>query len=246
MTIDEVYRLVQTFSNKEQRGFITPKDFNLLAKQAELELYNKRLSVVMEKSQPKKVAGYYGESLSPLVAEQDISHFLTLTELGGMSSNNSIPSYGSDGTSSSFNYIKSIYTLQSDDFGINTNIPVEIVSVENLQQVLRSSLAKPSIEYPVALLSAGSDGTTSKRISIFPDTISEVYIWHYTYTNNPKWNYVTIAGKPVYDASNSVGFVLSPNTHGEIVIKILEYLGVSIREADVVQYATNKEVKADS
>ena len=68
MTIDEVYRLVQTFANKEQRGFITPSEFNLLAKQAELELYNKRLSIVMEKSQPKKAAGYYAESLSPGLA----------------------------------------------------------------------------------------------------------------------------------------------------------------------------------
>jgi len=244
MTIDEVYRLVQTFSNKEQRGFISPKDFNLLAKQAELELYNKRLSIVMEKSQPKKAAGYYGESLSPLVAEQDISPFLTLTELDGLSSNNSVPASGADGTSSSFGYIKSMYISESNEYDINTNIPVEIVSADNLQQVLRSSLAKPSMEYPVALLSGGSSG--SKRISIFPDTITKIHIWHYTYTNNPKWNYVTIAGKPVYDASSSVGFALSPNTHGEIVIKILEYLGVSIRETELVQYAQANELKADS
>jgi len=244
MTIDEVYRLVQTFSNKEQRGFITPKDFNLLAKQAELELYNKRLSIVMEKSQPKKVAGYYSESLSPLVAEQDISPFLTQTPLSIENYDNN-PTLGGYNITSHFDYIKSIVALPSDELDINTNTPVEIVSVENLQQVLRSSLAKPSIEYPVALISGGSNG--SKRISVFPDTISKLYIWHYTYTNNPKWNYVTIAGKPVYDASNSVGFMLNPNTHGEIVIKILEYLGVSIREADVVQYATakeNQEVKA--
>jgi len=244
MTIDEVYRLVQTFSNKEQRGFITPKDFNLLAKQAELELYNKRLSVVMEKSQPKKVAGYYGEGLSPIVAEQDISPFLNKT-LWSVSYNSAENFQGAYATGDDFEYIKSISALPSDELDINTNIPIEIVSVENLQQVLRSSLAKPSIEYPVALLSAGST-SGGKRISIFPDTISKVYIWHYTYINNPKWNYVTIAGKPVYDASNSVGFMLNSNTHGEIVIKILEYLGVSIREADVVQYATNKEVKADS
>ena len=243
MTIDEVYRLVQTFSNKEQRGFIAPKDFNLLAKQAELELYNKRLSIVMEKSQPKKVAGYYSESLSPLVAEQDISPFLVLFPLTITNPSNT-PTLGGYSTTTSFDYIKSIFALPSDELDINTNVPVEIVSVENLQQVLRSSLAKPSMEYPVALLSGGSSG--SKRISVFPDTISRVQIWHYTYTNNPKWNYVTIAGKPVYDASSSVGFMLSPNTHGEIVIKILEYLGVSIREAEVTQYATNKEVKADS
>ena len=41
-------------------------------------------------------------------------------------------------------------------------------------------------------------------------------------------------------------FILSQRCHGELVIKILEYLGVSIREADVVQYAQANELKADS
>ena len=64
MVIDEVYKLVQTFANKEQRGYITPSEFNLLAQQAELELYNKRLKIIIEKSQPKKAAGFYNETLS--------------------------------------------------------------------------------------------------------------------------------------------------------------------------------------
>ena len=63
MTIDEVYRLVQTFANKEQRGFITPSEFNLLAKQAELELYNKRLSLIKEKNPTRKSQGIYAEGL---------------------------------------------------------------------------------------------------------------------------------------------------------------------------------------
>ena len=196
----------------------------------------------MEKSQPKKDGGYYSESLSPLIAEQDISPFLMLTTMT-VSNPVGIPTFGAYGTTNSFDYIKSMNVLASDELDLNTNTPVEIVSNDNLQQVLRSSLAKPSMEYPVALLSGGSNG--SKRISIFPDTITKINIWHYTYTNNPKWGYVTIAGKPVYDASNSIGFMLSPNTHGDLVIKILEYLGVSIREADVVQYAQNKEISQD-
>jgi len=78
MTIDEIYRLVQTFANKEQRGFITPSDFNLLAKQAELELINKRLDVLQNKSQAKKMSGLIEESLTPEMAEQDLASFLTL------------------------------------------------------------------------------------------------------------------------------------------------------------------------
>ncbi len=241
MTIDEVYRLVQTFANKEQRGFITPSEFNLLAKQAELELYNKRLAIVMEKSQPKKAAGFYHESLSPTLAKQDISHFLQINTVD--LTNSGQPYLGST-KSITTDYIESIFINNDEEHSISTNIPVEIVDNVNVNQILRSSLVKPSIEYPIALLSEG--GANDKRISIFPETVTSCLIYNYYYRNTPKWGYVTISGKPVYDHSSSTQFVLSPRCHGELVTKILEYLGVSIREAEVVQYAQNKEAIQDN
>tara|TARA_R110002110_G_scaffold27076_1_gene98880 strand:- start:527 stop:1261 length:735 start_codon:yes stop_codon:yes gene_type:complete len=244
MTIDEIYKLVQAFANKEQRGFITPGDFNLLAKQADLELYNKRLSTIMEKSQPKKSAGYYAESLTPELAEQDIAAFLK-TEVVSTTVNSSVAHVG---TSNSLltDYIVSISTSDSETQSITTNVPVEIVNNRNINQILRSSLAKPSASYPVALIGNNNTSNNKKLINVFPDTITSVTVAHYVHNYSPKWNYVTIAGKPVYDNGNSTQFRSSNRTHGELVVKILEYLGVSIREADVVQYAQANELKADS
>jgi len=240
MTIDEVYRLVQAFANKEQRGFITPSEFNLLAKQAELELYNKRLSIVMEKSQPKKAAGFYHESLSPTLAEQDILHFLLKEDVN--LSRNDNPWFGAL-QHMEIDYIVSISTGNDEKHSISSNIPIDIVTDENINQILRSSLVKPSIEYPIALLSGD---VRFKRISIFPETITKILVTYYHNKNTPKWGYVTISGKPVYDHSSSAQFVLSQRCHGELVTKILEYLGVSIREAEVVQYAQNKEAIQDN
>jgi hypothetical protein len=241
MTIDEVYRLVQTFANKEQRGFITPSEFNLLGKQAELELYNKRLAMIMEKSQPRKQAGYYKESLTPELAEQDISNFLLATQ---STVSDSLLPYEGATTSIDSDYIKSIFINDDEEHSLDTNVPVEIVSQVNVNQILRSSLVKPSIEYPIALLSSSS--SESKKITFFPETITRCVIYHYVCNNNPNWGYVTIAGKPVYDASSSSQFKISPRVHGELVVKILEYLGVTIREADVVNYAQSNEAKVDN
>tara|TARA_B100001063_G_scaffold154487_1_gene144142 strand:- start:15 stop:737 length:723 start_codon:yes stop_codon:yes gene_type:complete len=240
MTIDEVYRLVQAFANKEQRGFITPSEFNLLAKQAELELYNKRLAIVMEKSQPKKAAGFYNESLSPTLAKQDLSHFLSIASI---SFTNDTKPYLGTASLIKADYIESIFINNDEEHSISTNIPVEIVDNVNINQILRSSLVKPSIEYPIALL---SESGANKKISMFPETIKECVLYYYLNDNTPKWGYVTISGKPVYDHSSSTQFKLSQRCHGELVTKILEYLGVSIREAEVVQYAQNKEAIQDN
>ena len=39
VTIDTVYQRVLSILNKEQRGYITPQEFNLLANQAQMEIF---------------------------------------------------------------------------------------------------------------------------------------------------------------------------------------------------------------
>lgn len=246
MTIDEIYRLVQAFASKDQRGFITPAEFNLMAQQAELELYNERLQVVMEGSQAKKIAGYYKKALTPAVAEQDILTFLYKTDISLTTGEGAILSdyvcqlYATAYTSSVLDSITQKYKDKSTT--ITNQLAVDVVTTKNVGQIQRSSLVKPSLDFPIALLSSNSG---SVNVSVFPSTITKISCYYYLYNNKPTWNYVTIAGKPVYDPSNSKSFLISSRCHGELVIKILGYLGVSIREADLVNYAQNKEAEQD-
>ena len=247
MTIDEIYRLVQTFANKEQRGFITPSDFNLLAKQAELELVNKRLAILQEKSQAKKISGVMEESLTPEMAEQDLAPFL-ISDIFSVSSSTISSGYSEAEVEldSDVVLIKEVFILPDESFGINSHIPLEIVKPEDINKVLRSSLVKPSMDFPIGLIS-GSTLNRNLKIKVFPDDIKRVMIYYYHIpSSSPNWNYVTIAGKPVHDPSNSTQFRLPSRVHGEIVVKILEYLGVNLREAQLVQYAQANEIKADS
>ena len=39
VSVDTVYQRVLTLANKEQRGYITPQEFNLLANQAQMEIF---------------------------------------------------------------------------------------------------------------------------------------------------------------------------------------------------------------
>ena len=38
VNIDNVYQKVLVFANKEQRGYVTPQEFNMFASQAQLEI----------------------------------------------------------------------------------------------------------------------------------------------------------------------------------------------------------------
>ena len=39
VSIDTVYQRVLAFANKEQRGYITPQEFNIFAENAQLEIF---------------------------------------------------------------------------------------------------------------------------------------------------------------------------------------------------------------
>ena len=39
VSIDTVYQRVLALANKEQRGYITPQEFNLFANQAQMEIF---------------------------------------------------------------------------------------------------------------------------------------------------------------------------------------------------------------
>ena len=60
MTIDELYRFVQYVANKEQRGFIKPSEFDLLAKRSQLDLIKDRVG---KPSSAIKEEGYKSNSL---------------------------------------------------------------------------------------------------------------------------------------------------------------------------------------
>ena len=39
INVDRVYQRVLTLANKEQRGYITPQEFNLFANQAQMDIF---------------------------------------------------------------------------------------------------------------------------------------------------------------------------------------------------------------
>ena len=55
MTIDELYKFIQFIANKEQRGFIKPSEFNMLAERAQIDLIHDRVARYKGKDKPSEV-----------------------------------------------------------------------------------------------------------------------------------------------------------------------------------------------
>ena len=73
VSIDTVYQRVLSIANKEQRGYITPQEFNLLANQAQLEIFEQYFYDTNQFSRTPGNDTVYSDTLD--ILQEKIDHF---------------------------------------------------------------------------------------------------------------------------------------------------------------------------
>ena len=85
----------------------------------------------------------------------------------------------------------------------------------------------------------------STSLTVYPDTIDSLVKAQYIrMPKDPKWTYTTIVGgTPLFDQSSLdyQDFEIPAFDEVSLVSKILQYAGISIREADVYAFGTSQE-----
>jgi len=139
-----------------------------------------------------------------------------------------------------------IFTLTPESYRVfdsSVQNEAEKVSAGKITLLNMSSITSPSVNYPAYT-------QTSDTITVYPSSIinlpSQVEATYFRYPKNPKWTFVSLAnGEPVFDQSQldyqdfEVGF----QNEASLIIKILEYCGISIREGQVYQFAKQEETE---
>tara|TARA_R110000803_G_scaffold41754_1_gene89730 strand:- start:298 stop:750 length:453 start_codon:yes stop_codon:yes gene_type:complete len=116
---------------------------------------------------------------------------------------------------------------------------IDEVNQRRLMLLNKSNHTAPSTDYPVFV-------REEDDYVIYPSTIVASVTCSYIRTPEPpKWTYNVISGNPVFNisAGDYQDFEIHPSDEARLIVKILGYAGVSIREADVVQYAEAQEAQ---
>ena len=224
--INDVRNTVLSIISKENRGYITPLEFNLFAKQAQLEIFEQYM-FNYSNAINKQNARMHGEGYAdiPRNIAEVIDSFSVLDTLN-------------------YNGITNHFEAPSDYFFLtrinyNNNKEVEKVSPSKILNLLGSNLTAPSVSYPVYVLN-------NQGLLVYPTTItSNITAQYLRYPKDPQWTYTSPAGDPLFDPSSSTyqDFELPLSDFANLVIKILQYSGISIREQDVVAAAKSEEVQ---
>lgn len=128
-----------------------------------------------------------------------------------------------------------------DDSVVNE---AEKVTHSKITMLNNSLLTAPSTMFPAYT-------QQEPNLSLFPpsiNTIGAVQCQYIRYPKDPKWTYIElIGGEPSFDQSQPdfQDFELSISEEPTLVLKILQYAGMSIREVAAVQFGQGLEAKED-
>ena len=223
--INSVRNTVLSVLNKNNYGYISPSDFNLFAKQAQMELfvgvfdeYNKTVN----KENARVSGSGYADMRTPL--EECIDTFSSTAALTNIATN-------------TFNAPLNYYMISN--VLVNGRL-ADRVSHGTAFNMLASNFITPSANYPIYTM----EGDV---LTFYPATISssDVIVSQYIrLPRAPKWTYIQLLnGEPIFDqsASDYQDFELPDDMEYALAQKILQYAGISIREVQVYQYAKAEE-----
>ena len=154
VSVDTVYQRVLVLANKEQRGYITPQEFNLLANHAQMEIFEQYFYDI---KQHNRVPGNMQEYSDPLsVLYEKIGEFEVDQDevwmAGNMAATNDVMNIPWD----------LIYKIGTVSVGRNQ---VEIVNSKDFDAARFSPLTAPTLDRPIGWTSA-----FGLRVAIAEDT----------------------------------------------------------------------------
>ena len=222
VNIDDVYQKVLAIANKEQRGYITPQEFNLFANQAQMDIFEQYFYDI---NQFNRIPGNHTEYSDMLtLLEEKISIFKSQVSL---------------------NYNGTVFQnpQQQNLYRLGTVLyrgrELQRVDYSELFQISKSPLTKPTELYPVFYERA--DGLVVK-----PNTITQKVICTYIKKPaKPMWGYSVIGETALYDATDgkSQNFELHISEENNLVLKILALAGITLQDPGVYQIATAEDQK---
>ena len=247
VNIDTVYQRVIAIANKEQRGYITPLEFNLLANQAAMAVFEQYF---YDRS---KLADTPGNSMEYSDADKMIDEKIAIFSL------NNIDCPGGVALPQDLYRLGSVYHREytqtfAPQPNPNTNqfkiYEAKLVSNKDWATMQNAPLLKPTNNRPVFIRDNDEQirvfGNNSQQLTVVdvggfitPSVICD-YI---AQPRKVEWGYDVVGEKALHNGSPNRTFHFQHHASDEtdLVLKVLELAGVIIEDQGTVQYANQKD-----
>jgi hypothetical protein len=239
VNVNTVYQTVLLILNQQQRGYITPDEFNKIATQAQLTMFEAYASDLNQQYRLPSNDTEYSDRVKNI--EQKLQFF----------QKNTVIPY--DAVNSNFPLLKTSDPDQPVVIG-TTNVLYRLGSVfykdtdlgqytqpNELRQLLLSPLTQPTENFPIYTY-------VEDVVKVYPNTITnDISISYLKKPNNVLWGFTTNSvGAFIYAVGTSVQFDLDVTDQDELIMRILAYAGVIIQDPTIIQTASQAVANVDA
>jgi hypothetical protein len=224
INVNTVYRTVLLIINKEQRGYLTPDEFNRTAAQVQLEIFNEYFEDLNQQLRVPGNDSEYSDRIKNL--EEKIAIFQDSGNCTFSSGRFNLPTLTSP---------IEFYKLGTVIY--NNEKEVQYVQPNELLELNLSPITKPSVYWPVYTYK-------NFKITVSPNTIqSGISCTYIRKPLDPKWNFTSTPQtnyQYVYTPVGSQDFELHPTEQVSLITRILLYSGIVIKDPQIVQVAAQQ------
>ena len=224
---DTVYQTVQALANKEQRGYLTPQEFNLFANQAQMDIFEQYFYDLNAFREAKGMNHQIGDSVNHVMSKLMDIQGLTIDVNEDVTGGVQLPTDKITG--------RIFYT---DPQGRRRTL-TQVTNIDEIYDMIGSRWHR-----------AGFD-----EIVYFEDGMDRIQVWTGTgqlttgvtcetiegRPNNVAWGYLVVNEKPIYNVGSSRDFDLHHSEQADVVAKILKLAGISIEDQQLYQAAMAEE-----
>lgn len=211
VNVDTVYQQVLAIANKEQRGYITPQEFNLLAHRAQLQIFEEYF-VDIKKAYLKPGNSSEASDELDVLLERLAVHRFTAT---------AAPNAPDHQLASFFKVLNVSYN----------GIEIPEVDARRALKLNAHPLSAPTLDHPFYVR------TGESKITIYPFIDAAVVVDVVEKPYRPSWGYVVVNEKPLYNTNTSTNFDLHESEEQNLVNRILELAGITMKKQDLVSIA---------
>jgi len=259
INVNDVYQTVLFILNKEQRGYITPAEFNKIASQVQLEIFEKYFEDLNQQMRlAQGIQDEYADRVESI--ESRIAIFKTTSPLTYIDEE-------FDNIGNPISLAEPYFYMQNVIHRLGTVIykneqEIQMTNRGEFLNLNMSKLTRPSVKYPLYIQEeyanpVDATGTVicadCLKFLIYPSSITkDVSVSYIRKPRDVVWAYVEgNLGQYIYDAapgasgvsipvSGSVDFELDSVEQTEVVLRILMYSGVVIRDPQIIQAAAQQ------
>ena len=243
INVNTVYQTVLLILNKEQRGYITPDEFNKKATQVQLDIFEQYFDDLNQQLRVPQADYDYSDRRLNIDEKISIFKCIGTCPYTGNAGEFGLPILDdTTGFTIVYNDIPgqnefAFYTLGTITYEDTNKLPVELQRLQRFDfyNIERSALTKSTEQFPTYLYE-------SNDIFVNPKTI--IANIKASFIRKPldiKWNFTLgNVGQYVYTSTGSQNFELLSSEQVNVILRILQYSGIIVRDPQIVQAAASE------